>query len=56
MRVAIVCGIALLLGACVPSQQSVKSGGSSYRSSSPNCKKGKPCGNTCIAWNKTCRK
>lgn len=19
-----------------------------------NCKKGKPCGNTCIAWNKTC--
>ena len=21
----------------------------------PNCKKGKPCGNTCIAQNKTCR-
>jgi len=26
------------------------------RRSGPNCKKGKPCGNSCIAWNKTCRK
>lgn len=26
------------------------------RRSGPNCKKGQPCGNSCISWNKTCRK
>jgi hypothetical protein len=25
-------------------------------SSAPNCKKGQPCGNSCISWDKVCRK
>ncbi len=29
--------------------------GASALSAQPNCRKGKPCGNTCIAQNRTCR-